>query len=851
MTGIDPLTRSAAAALFFSFLARWLISNDSGRHPELELLSEAVCWVMLPLGGLAKVKRFPSSPTKGDSPFLTPEKPSTSTFASWVVASGLATMAFFRVMPTMVELIPAVTPLLLIAQRTLEGDMRTVRTSDSWLFGPLAGTVWGSTLFAAFAAIALSDWDWPGLAVSTIQVVALLAVYVVFVLQSEGEHGSLPSVHSIEGLSSLSRKVLVLLASAMTLDLIVFGFPKTNFFYVLAVGTCKALSWHHMILISQKSSWLIATAVNTFAIATTRNVFAHYSDVRLLSQMSASLLSLGQTIHILPREAKSKSCLWVFSLLTLLLVFIQFYFEQGALSLATTHFHDHPVERLAQNAKTKFENLLLNQSSTYAAAEAEYKYRYGVDPPPGFEDWYYFAKASDSPIIDDFDTIYHGISPLWKLSGQEAHDMISRVQEESNRELWHCVFSGYSEKTRCHHPRRSFDRNIASSLDRLLRGSTGLANNFRDIKLLINHLDEPQVLLPPTNHRRDGILNFADLSRRPAWDTITRPCENRSIAQNRPAVEHSGIPFVSNPALSMDLCTHPEYSTMHGFALSPTSFRLVEGMVPVLSAGAPSTMGDILYPSPSYLDAAFQYNEAHDVDWDRKQNRLYWAGSNTGGYAHDDSWHQYQRQRFVALVQNLETQQHYYLDESEDLRSKVESKRLFTRLYDVAFTRIFQCETRQCRDQRAYFKRKSWVDGDEAFNSRLAFDIDGNGISGRYYKLLASRTTPLKQTIFREWHDDRLVPWVHYVPVSMGMEELPELVMYLTSTIEGEAVAKNIAEQGRELFHKALREVDMTIYIYRLLLELARLQDPERPSWNVSEERRGGHDYLANGRRSE
>ncbi|KAG8418404.1 hypothetical protein J3458_005822 [Metarhizium acridum] len=122
------------------------------------------------------------------------------------------------------------------------------------------------------------------------------------------------------------------------------------------------------------------------------------------------------------------------------------------------------------------------------------------------------------------------------------------------------------------------------------------------------------------------------------------------------------------------------------------------------------------------------------------------------------------------------------------------------------------------------------ADKNEALRSRLVFDLDGNGISGRWYRLLASKSTPLKQTLLREWHDDHLVPWVHYVPVSQNMGELPELVAYLTSTTRGQQHAQQIAIRGAEWFQQAFRREDMSVYLYRLLLELARLQDPERPA---------------------
>ncbi|EAW23592.1 glycosyltransferase family 90 protein [Aspergillus fischeri NRRL 181] len=373
-----------------------------------------------------------------------------------------------------------------------------------------------------------------------------------------------------------------------------------------------------------------------------------------------------------------------------------------------------------------------------------------MEPPPGFESWYNFAKAHQSPIIDDFDVIYDRISPFWSISGSEVTETINRLQDTLN-------------------------------------------------------------------------------SDRPVWDTVTKSCpsEERKKA-DRPKVQTFGLPFVTDHHSTIDLCRHPDYRESHGLLISPTSFPLIEGLVPILSTGSLSTMGDILYPSPAYLEPEFEYVEAKDISWDSKHNNLYWAGSTTGGFAVNDDWKSFHRERFVKLAQNLGNGLHSYLREGKGVVNIVKSSFLNSRLFDVAFTRILQCETHYCRDQRALFRTKPWADKDEALRSRLVFDIDGNGISGRYYKLLASKSAPLKQTLLREWHDDRLMPWVHYIPVSQSMVELPEMVMYFTSE-DGQKRAREIAEQGQEWFSKAFRKEDMTIYMYRVLLELARLQDPKRP----------------------
>jgi len=49
---------------------------------------------------------------------------------------------------------------------------------------------------------------------------------------------------------------------------------------------------------------------------------------------------------------------------------------------------EHPVHGLIRNATKKWEALLQKQSKTLAEAVAEYKRRYGRNPPKGFDKWY-------------------------------------------------------------------------------------------------------------------------------------------------------------------------------------------------------------------------------------------------------------------------------------------------------------------------------------------------------------------------------------------------------------------------------------------------------------------------------
>ncbi|KAH8734488.1 hypothetical protein BGZ61DRAFT_442622 [Ilyonectria robusta] len=825
---IDPVTRSAGAAVACSVLTHCLSSRRS------ELGSEMIGWILLPV--LCNIARQSNDNTipRAVAPSGYSPTQSTSTRSLWIAAISILAFCLCRAENIMVAYLPAFTPLLLIAQKYFDPKFLAPRPTDSWLFSAYTNTVWGITSAALFAILALSNWDLRASSLSIIPVAVSLLVCVALLPRSKKNSQFLPLGNIEDSIRPLSFRIVPLFTLVLCVQAVWFGFSGVHVASTLFLGAAKALSWYFTTRMALYAPWCIIPIIATFSIVSTRNPFTQSSEAHAVSHIIAAFLVLGQAIHLLPKQAKAKSTLWAFYLIPLVPYLANTFMIMSAQASAPnfSHTQPHPVEAMIRKAEDDFKDKLQRQSADYTSACDEYRRRYRMEPPPGFDTWYEFAVSHQSPIIDDFDILYDAVSPLWRLSGQEVGRIMNDAQKTTNSELWLCLLSGTAAETHCTHPYRTFDRHFQLLFDTLLKNLKG---KLPDVRFLINHLDEPRVLMPPPgweglDSSKGGLLNLTNMSKRPTWDTITKFCapqpSNQPIQHDK--VETFSLPFITDIHSAMDLCQHPEYSATHGFAISPMSFRLVEGFVPILSTGSPSTMGDVLFPSPAYIESEFQYDAARDIEWDRKRNSLYWAGSTTGGFAGNNQWFSYHRQRFVSLAQNLGWQQHLYLRERQGVINTIKSSFLNSRLFDVAFTRIFQCQRRSCREQEMFFNSKPWADKDQALRSRLVFDMDGNGISGRFYKLLASKSVPLKQTIFREWHDDRLIPWVHYIPVSQSMEEVPELVFYLTSTENGRRQAKVIAENGRSWFAKAVREVDLSIYTYRLLLELARLQDPER-----------------------
>ncbi|KAI0975555.1 hypothetical protein F4678DRAFT_274518 [Xylaria arbuscula] len=834
LRGADHITWSAVAALVFGAIACHYSSQQS------ELTSELVCWTLLPvLFQIAKRRRNPDEKIEAFLPsihdFAKPtENENPSSISLWIVAISIAICSSFRAEKGIIVLLPALIPLLSIGHRFLRPGLLPTAGCHMSFFPLLTHNPIGAILVAIIAIVALSEWELTISAISVAPVAALFVVYT-FLSPPAGQRSQwLRSIDIRATASSLSLRVVILLAVVLGKESYTIGFPSTNVLGTLFLGSTKAFMWYFTSQLVWNCSSLAAAVAGTFSLLATRNPYTQQTDARALMAVTASLISLGQMVYLLPKQAKARQTLWILAAVPLL----PYLSNLAAIRLAQTSaigdIEKHPVEMLIREANVNFERLLRNQSNTFPAAYAEYQRRYGFDPPRGFEDWYKFAQSHESPIIDEFDIITEGIAPFFRLSGKEVLEAISLVYDEPGHDLWQCTMSGRPAKTQCIQYEGENDIWTEYVFDRITERIPATLN----LNFLHNNLDEPSVLIPPLSQKPAKPI-ITDLQGQHAGDILTKYCsfrKRRTSAKQASPLETYGLPFVTDHKSALDVCAHPEYNEMHGLLTSPSSLYLIEALVPVLSTGAPTVMGDILIPSWAYVyDPRFSYQEDHDVDWEKKWNNLYWAGSTTGGLGHPGQWQNLQRHRFVELAQNLKHRSFLYLREKGGVISRVASSFLNGRLYDVTFTSVVQCETKACKEQRQYFVTKPWASGDQPYRSRLVFDVDGNGISGRYYKLLASKSLPLKQTIIREWHDERLLPWVHYIPVSQSLEELPELVFYLTSTENGQKRAKEIADNGHRWYSQALREVDVVIYMYRLFLELQRLQDPDRPAWHKGE----------------
>lgn len=521
----------------------------------------------------------------------------------------------------------------------------------------------------------------------------------------------------------------------------------------------------------------------------------------------------------------------------------------------------HPISRLILDSSKQFQQKVSSQSKSLQEAITEYRRRYGMPPPPNFDKWYKFARDRGVQIIDDYDTIYHSLLPFWSLPPKVIRQRAKETIGFDNNMIALMVRNG--EITNAEGGGEGYKWQREATVEMM----KSFVQYLPDMDLAFNTHDEPRVVIPTEDLQR--MVSYAkevaipatnkesprnSFSRRPSdmgpgdrieevattrfnrfahqatWthSRISCPIDSpaRSLDENaqddisRYALGELG--FIYNTTAFSDICLTPSLQYTHGFFDRPNAFNIVQDLFPVFSQSKISSFQDILYPSPWYWAGRVTYNKSQDQPWDKKTDQMYWRGSTTGGYSRAGGWKRQHRQIFVDKVDNEhDGEKTKILTRASDRKWAVKkvSRKNYENLFNVKFTFIGQCDPDDCAAQEKFFDVTEKADPNWAWEYKYLADIDGNAFSGRYYSFLLSNSLVFKIALFREWHDEWLRPWVHYVPLSFRGDEYVESVRYFKEEEDGRIQGPLLAKQSKEWAEKVLRKEDMEAWFFRLLLE--------------------------------
>ena len=540
----------------------------------------------------------------------------------------------------------------------------------------------------------------------------------------------------------------------------------------------------------------------------------------------------------------------------------------------------HPIDRLIYDAQHQFAEIMSKETKSVEEAAQAYRKRRGRHPPPFFDKWFEFAQENNAIIVEDFfDQVYHDLQPFWGLEPsvlrKESWDYEMTIHirdgkaETTSDWFWTVIWLDLIKTIEHLLPDMDLPLNAMDEpriivpwedMEKYMKKASKTVNlkKMKDVRSDFQKLPEPGTgdLMVETRPKDfEGTKPFWALARRGcAPDSLARTTAMQESFASPPEINmtfaeaHMFEGYVSNTTLATDICHQPDLQGLEGILIEPLSTSTTKVFAPVFGGSKLGVNNEILLPAPMYWneEERFTGGDDHGAPWPAKENAAIWRGVATGGTNRESNWRGFQRHRFVAMnngtaIANAELGTHrpenFVLpDEQYELRAQVDGKlgNWVSEWADVAFVDLM-CEPPQedgnCEYTAPFFERKDGMPMAVQFSNKYVPDIDGNSFSGRYLGFLRSTSLPIKATIWREWHDSRLVAWKHFVPMDSRFGDYYGIMDYFLG-YHGrgghDAAAEKIANDGKEWAEKVLRKEDMQVYTLRLLLEYARLLDDRR-----------------------
>ncbi|KAL2754957.1 glycosyltransferase family 90 protein [Sodiomyces alcalophilus JCM 7366] len=321
---------------------------------------------------------------------------------------------------------------------------------------------------------------------------------------------------------------------------------------------------------------------------------------------------------------------------------------------------------------------------------------------------------------------------------------------------------------------------------------------------------------------------------------------------------HSKGQFVVDWDGSLERCGQPDMSRLHGFYLSYKELSPFQSLVPVFSKHKASGFNDIVIPWPDAIEDEPDSN----LDFRTRRDRLYWRGElGMGDLTGDEILRGGHKQRLLHLLSNTTSSDEMImmLPRTAGMPGGTSGVRKTTFSYekirtseanellpfDVGVSSYASCQGERCAAEAAvaaaeFGTKEAGKDAQEALRHRYVLLLDeALGPPQQVLRTLRSSSVPFLASVFRTWYTERLVPWVHFVPVDVRFQGLHSTLAYFTGLkgrvggrdeyYEGNrGNAKSIALEGRTWARKALRREDMEVYLFRLLLEWGRVIDADR-----------------------
>lgn len=353
----------------------------------------------------------------------------------------------------------------------------------------------------------------------------------------------------------------------------------------------------------------------------------------------------------------------------------------------------HPIRQLMLEADENFQHYNNGRSTTFSETVHKYRSTHGRHPPPGFKEWYKFARERRVYNIDDFAQVNDDLRPFWAIPAAHIRNLAAHSSDERADLI----------ATISLRDGQVFQEEWGWRSETFVKMLKQVARFLPDMDIPINRMDQPRVLVPwedlqvhlkaeeetrslaednvvdtftkgmsalfiprfqvpgpkwlhrwnpfvfpeyrtstPDDPRPDyGWFNFAagrfmDIAAKACpLGSYARDPESKVRLQNAEKLyKHHQGGLITNFNISSDLCTvGPQLSSLHGMLYASTSMLVTQKLVPIFGECRTNVNNDILFPANMYWkrDKRYNYNDGQDINWDDKDDTMVWRGVTSGG----------------------------------------------------------------------------------------------------------------------------------------------------------------------------------------------------------------------------
>lgn len=567
-------------------------------------------------------------------------------------------------------------------------------------------------------------------------------------------------------------------------------------------------------------------------------------------------------------------------------------------------FQRHPLSDLIYKANIEQDRWLRHATTSHnlPVAIKVYQDRHdGRNPPPFFHEWYKLAK--DTKVVDEFGQIDRDLSPFRKVPAKYLRQRVTIMAEvpgvetiiiDSGGNISHSdagddlrnleldnlvvVISKFAKYL----PEMILPINLSPTPRILPSWNEAQSTARADLSTMVEFIQSR------TSARKDENTDHSEAqhelvqrSSESLWSfTSARDLQGMHLAACPPTSRsrtnphwkisdfcttcsrrHSKGPIVTTWGKSLEICYQPDIYHLHGFFMTNPAMTPLQELLPLFSASKMDGFSDIIFPLPSTIASQ------PDIEKPLKdrEDTLFWRGKLTEKALGSQALRGDHKLRLMHLVTKPDPSEKVTMvlpfpddpnapkDESKSKkdRKKIKDEFGYESVSAVEASRALPFDVRLQQDEPcleptcALVQSTYQVDdapSSAAYDHRFILLTDENdgpprGVMGA----LKSASVPFVSTTFRTWYTERLLPWLHFVPIDTRFQALHTTLSYFAGTKgrpplngretnmkEQASDAQWIASQGRKWADTAIGEKDMEVYMFRLLLEWGRLIDDER-----------------------